>query len=295
MSSPDAARLRLFVGVLALAAVALAVVSRAAGMSPVALAPAYMFSPLVAGLAVCWRSDVPLSEAGLRLGRPRWLAASAVAAIPLVVLALGLAVAVPGIGLDLSVDPVPGIPIPSGALGVAATLGIAVALGSTVNAVLAFGEEFGWRGYLLWELAPLGFWRASLVTGALWGVWHAPVIVAGYNYPSFPVVGVGAMVVACVAFSPVYTYLTVRAESVLAATLLHGVFNGSAGLVVAYAVTDDAVLRELVASPVGLAGVLAFGLAALGIAVSGAPRLGRGFAREESSGSAVGDVAASDG
>ncbi|WP_135829404.1 CPBP family intramembrane glutamic endopeptidase [Halorussus halobius] len=295
MRSPDGTRLGLFVGVLALAAAALLLVARAAGVSPVALAPVYMFSPLVAGLAVCLRWDVPLSTVGLRLGRPRWLLAGAVTAIPLVVLALALSVAIPGIGLDLTVDPVAGVPIPSGALGVVATLGVALALGATLNAVVAFGEEFGWRGYLLWELAPLGFWRASLAIGALWGVWHAPIIVAGYNYPSFPVVGVGAIIVACVAFSPVYTYLTVRAESVLAATLLHGVFNGSAGLVVAYAVTDDAVLSELVASPVGAAGVLAFGLAALAIAYSGAPALTREFARGDAPASSGRDAAAADG
>jgi len=76
----------------------------------------------------------------------------------------------------------------------------------------------------------------------------------------------------------VYTYLVIRSESVIAAALLHGVFNGSAGLVVAYAVTDDPGFGELVASPVGVAGVLAFGLAALGIALIGTPSISREFA-----------------
>jgi O-antigen ligase len=67
---------------------------------------------------------------------------------------------------------------------------------------------------------------------------------------------------------------------VLAAALLHGVFNGSAGIVVAYAVANDAVLGELVASPVGAAGVIAFGLAAVGIALFGSPSLTREFAHD---------------
>lgn len=283
MPSPDGNRLALFSSILVVFAVALSLVARIGDVSPIALAPAYMFSPMIAGLAVCFRSNIPLSEVGFRVGRARWLAVAAVIALPLVGLTLAIAVAVPGVGFDPTVDPVPGFELPPGVLGVAATFGLVLLLGGTVNAVFGFGEEFGWRGYLLWELAPWGFWKASFAIGAVWGLWHAPVILAGYNYPSFPNVGVAAMTVACLSFSPVYTYLVVRAESVLAAALCHGVFNGSAGLVVAYAVAEGAVLDELVASPVGAAGVLAFGLAAAGIALAGTPSLTRGFARGDGS------------
>lgn len=279
--NPNPNRLTLFVGVLAAAAVGLTLVSRAIEISPIALAPIYMFSPMVAGLVVCLTRGIPLSDVGLRVGRARWLAASTVVALPLVGVTLLLAVAVPGVGFDPMVDPLPGVALPAGLPGVAVTFGLVLALGTTVNALFAFGEEFGWRGYLLWELAPLGFWKASVGIGALWGIWHAPVIVAGYNYPSFPTVGVVAMTVACVSFSPVYTYVVVRAESAIAAALVHGVFNGAAGFVVAYAATDDAVLGELVASPVGLAGVVAFGLAAVAIALSGTPTLSRSFSSGE--------------
>jgi membrane protease YdiL (CAAX protease family) len=278
MASPDRTRLTVFVGVLVVFAVGLHLASRTAEVSPIALAPAYMFSPMIAGGVVCLRRGVPLSTVGLQIGRVRWLAVAAVGVLPLVGVTLLLAVAVPGVGFDPTVDVVPGLDLPSGPGGLLATFGLVLGLGATVNAVFAFGEEFGWRGYLLWELAPWGFWRASFATGALWGVWHAPVIVAGYNYPSFPVIGVVAMTVACLSFSPVYTYLVVRAESVIAAALLHGVFNGSAGLVVAYAVTDTAVLEELVASPVGAAGVCTFGLVAIGIELIGTPSLTREFA-----------------
>jgi membrane protease YdiL (CAAX protease family) len=279
MPSPDRSRLTLFVGILGVFAVGLHVGSGLAGVSPITLAPAYMFTPMVAGLVVCVRRDVPLSEVGLRSGRARWLAVAAVGALPLVGLTLLVAVAAPGVTFDPTIDPMPGLGLPSGVLGVLATFGLVLGLGTTVNALFALGEEFGWRGYLLWELAPWGFWRASFAIGALWGLWHAPVILAGYNYPSFPTIGVVAMTIACVSFSPVYTYLVVRAESVIAAAVLHGVFNGSAGLVVVYAAADDAVLGELVASPVGAAGVIAFGLAAVGIALSETPPLTREFAQ----------------
>lgn len=185
MTRPNRNRLALFVGTLALAAVGLTVVSRITAISPIAFAPIYMFSPMVAGLAVCLIREIPLSDVGLRIGRGRWLVASAVAALPLVGVTLLLAVAVPEVRFDPAADPLPGVALPAGILGVAVTFGLVLALGTTVNAVFAFGEEFGWRGYLLWELAPLAFWKASLAIGALWGVWHAPVIVAGTTIRRF--------------------------------------------------------------------------------------------------------------
>lgn len=286
MTKPDRNRLVLFFSVLAVAAVLLIVVAELADMNPITLAPIYMFSPMIAGLIVSWRYGISISELGLQLGRPRWLVISAVIALPLIGLTLLLAIGVPGVGFDPTVDLLPGIELPPGMLGVAAAFGLVLGIGVTINAFFAFGEEFGWRGYLLWELAPWGFWKASFVIGAIWGLWHAPVIIAGYNYPSFPFVGVLFMMLACAVFSPIYTYLVVRARSVLAAALLHGVFNGSAGIVVAFAVTDTVFLGELVASPVGLAGILAFGVVTVGIAASGAPPLTREFARDG------GDVAA---
>ncbi|GAA4899974.1 CPBP family intramembrane glutamic endopeptidase [Streptomonospora salina] len=40
------------------------------------------------------------------------------------------------------------------------------------------GEEAAWRGYLQSTLAPLGFWRSTLVIGAYWSLWHLPVAAA---------------------------------------------------------------------------------------------------------------------
>ncbi|MGO2748240.1 CPBP family intramembrane glutamic endopeptidase, partial [Microbacterium sp.] len=46
---------------------------------------------------------------------------------------------------------------------------------SIVWMVFAFGEEIGWRGYLTSLLAPLGFWRSTLVIGGFWAAWHLPL------------------------------------------------------------------------------------------------------------------------
>ena len=276
--APDRERLRLFAAVLLVLAAALVVASSIVEATLVQLAPVYMFTPIVAGLVVCLRHGVSLSSVGLRAGRPRWLGIALLASLPMVALTLALSLLAPGVSFDPTADPLPGFAVPDGVVGLFVTLGLVLAVGATVNAVFAFGEEFGWRGYLLWELAPLGFWKASIAVGVVWGLWHSPIILAGYNYPSFPVVGVALMTLACVAFSPLYTYLVVRAESLLAAAFLHGVFNGSAGIVLVYAIADDPALRELVASPVGVAGIAAFALVAAGLHYAGVPALDRQFA-----------------
>src|SRR5690625_5122017 len=61
--------------------------------------------------------------------------------------------------------------------------------GITINAIFAFGEEIGWRGFLLREFQLLGFWKASLLIGIIWGVWHEPLILfARHNYSCTPII-----------------------------------------------------------------------------------------------------------
>ncbi|SDD42006.1 CPBP family intramembrane glutamic endopeptidase [Natrinema hispanicum] len=123
--------------------------------------------------------------------------------------------------------------------------------GLTINALAALGEELGWRGLLLAELSPLGFWRVSGITGVVWGIWHAPIILQGHNFPDAPVVGVIMMSVWTVAASPVFTYLTVRAQSVLAAAFFHGTFNAVGWFSLVYLTGAT----NLVIAPVGIAGI----------------------------------------
>ncbi len=104
--------------------------------------------------------------------------------------------------------------------------------GMTINplftSIFTFGEEFGWRGYLTMKLLPLGRYRALLVTGIIWGVWHAPVILMGYNYPTQPVLGVLLMTIFCVWISFILGWLRLASGSVLTPTLGHAVMNTGA-------------------------------------------------------------------
>lgn len=49
------------------------------------------------------------------------------------------------------------------------------------SSVFAFDEELGWRGWLLPNLRPLRTWPALLMSGAIWGVWHAPLILLDWT------------------------------------------------------------------------------------------------------------------
>ena len=107
----------------------------------------------------------------------------------------------------------------------------ALVVGALMNSVLTLTEELGWRGYLhgLWRAS--GFWRTSLATGVIWGVWHAPAIyLFGHNYPTEPVLGVGLFAVFCVLLAPIMTLVRDRGKSVWAAGILHGTLNAVAGV-----------------------------------------------------------------
>jgi membrane protease YdiL (CAAX protease family) len=135
--------------------------------------------------------------------------------------------------------------------------------GPTVNAIAAFGEELGWRGLLLRELGALGFWRTSAVIGLVWGFWHAPLIVLGHNYPEHHLAGVFLMTVMTVLLSPLLGYVTLRANSVVAAAIFHGTFNATAGLAI-LVVTGGS---DLIVGVTGLAGFIVLALADIGLFV----------------------------
>jgi len=226
----------------------------------------YMWSPAVAAiLTQRWEGDSIRTGCGLRRGRLRWIGLAWVTPVGLLALTIGFGTLLPEVSfttdygaflrslglpaeqIDASLAVLEGLPVPP----VIFLVGQGLVAGLTINAVAALGEELGWRGLLLRELSPLGFWRLSLLTGVVWGIWHAPLIVQGHNFPDAPVAGIAVMTGWTVAASPLFTYLTVRAGSVLAATLLHGSFNAVASLSLVYLTGAG----TLLVGPVSIAGI----------------------------------------
>lgn len=113
-------------------------------------------------------------------------------------------------------------------------VGQSLAAAVTINLLAALGEELGWRGYLHEQLITLGFWKCSLYTGVIWGFWHAPLILQGHNYPTFPRLGVLFMVMWCILLSPLFTLIREKSGSVIAASIAHGSLNASIGISLVY-------------------------------------------------------------
>jgi len=100
-----------------------------------------------------------------------------------------------------------------------------VVVGPLMGLMIAFGEEYGWRGYLQSELIKLGRVKGVLLVGVVWGVWHAPVIAMGHNYPGYPVLGPIAFLIFNLMLSIFFGYVVLKTGSIWQAALMHAVFN----------------------------------------------------------------------
>lgn len=126
-----------------------------------------------------------------------------------------------------------GANIPAG-IAVLALILFAFTLAPFINLLFALGEELGWRGFLLPHLMPLGQWKAIMISGIIWGIWHAPAIIQGLNYPSYPILGIFMMIVFCVLLGTIFSWLYLNTKSPWVAALAHGTINAVAGLPVLF-------------------------------------------------------------
>lgn len=107
----------------------------------------------------------------------------------------------------------------------------------------AFGEEFGWRGYMMPKLIELvGMPKALIIGGIIWGLWHAPLTCVGHNfgmdYPGFPYVGIIVMCLFCTVLGTILMYVTVKTNSVWPAAFMHAVNNSSPSAMLLFTRTD---------------------------------------------------------
>jgi membrane protease YdiL (CAAX protease family) len=95
-------------------------------------------------------------------------------------------------------------------------------------AVSALGEEIGWRGLLVPELAKVtSFTGVALISGAVWAIWHAPILLfADYNNAGAPVwFGLLCFAILVIAISFVFAWLRLKSGSLWTAVLLHAAHN----------------------------------------------------------------------
>ena len=105
-----------------------------------------------------------------------------------------------------------------------------------VNMLFAVGEEAGWRGTMYPILKEhFGIVKGRLIGGAVWGVWHWPImLLAGYEYGTTywgaPVTGPLLFCVITIAMGILFDFLYEKTNCIWVPALCHGAINAFAGV-----------------------------------------------------------------
>jgi uncharacterized protein len=116
-------------------------------------------------------------------------------------------------------------PLPR-AFGIGLYFLVVATVGVIQNCATTLGEEIGWRGFLVPELAKrFSFTATAVLSGVIWALWHVPIIVfAGYNVGTgwYGLAVVSAnMIVLCF----VLTWLRLKSGSLWTGVILHASHN----------------------------------------------------------------------
>lgn len=142
----------------------------------------------------------------------------------------------------------------------------AVFLAPALNFVTCFGEEWGWRGYLLPKVSKhFSTVPTLLITGIIWGLWHTPLTIIGHNYGlgywGFPLTGIAMMCVFCIVMGIFLSYVTLKIKSCIPAILAHGAINGIGAIGIYF--TFDGGNPFVGPAPTGIIGMIPFILVAI--------------------------------
>jgi hypothetical protein len=98
-----------------------------------------------------------------------------------------------------------------------------------------------------------------VIYGVVWGLWHAPIIARGFNYPGYPVIGVMMMCALTTAFALTQTALWLRSRSVLLTSFFHASVNSQGLGIIPMAVAGVSPVMGGVTGVVGIAVFAAIG------------------------------------
>jgi len=122
---------------------------------------------------------------------------------------------------------------PQSLLFFALNLAVSFAQISLIGSFFAFGEEFGWRGYLQNKMTQkYGVIKGLVLLGLLWGYWHLPLLLMGFTFPNMPILGGFVLYPISTVFMAVYHgWIYLRSRSIWAPVLSHGAFNIAGGII----------------------------------------------------------------
>ena len=191
-----------------------------------------MWCPGLAALLTCRLVRKPVAELGWKWGKTRYQLASYLIPIAYALIAY-LIVWISGLGGFYNHEFVKKIASTFGWTALPAVLVIVLytvvngtfgMIGSTASAL---GEEIGWRGFLVPELSKItSFTKTALISGAIWSVWHYPLLIfSGYNAGTPVWYGLLCFTTMVVAISFVFAWMRLKSGSLWTAAFLHASHN----------------------------------------------------------------------
>ncbi|WP_457349365.1 CPBP family intramembrane glutamic endopeptidase [Sphingomonas sp. UYP23] len=223
-----------------------------------------MWGPAVAALLTCAITGQSVRSLGWRWGRWRWQVLSYLWPFAVCSVVYGIVYAA-GFGGFPKAETVTalrkslGWPAADPWIVVSGWFVLLATTGIVRGVATALGEEIGWRGFLspiLYER--LGFTRGALLTGAIWAVWHFPLIFFS-NYDSATPwwFATPCFVVEVLSLAVIMSWIRMRSGSLWTGVIAHASINlfnqaffapltASRGAITAYTIDESGVVLPLV-------------------------------------------------
>jgi len=193
-----------------------------------------MFIPSIVLLVLCFTKKIGFNELGLKPVRPLfWPVIFSI--IMVIVITILLSVlwfsdypSFKNIDGELKLENVATImPQPNKPILFFANILFSMVLATILTIPQALGEELAWRGYLQNIFVnKFGVIKGIVFLGIIWGLFHLPLNLAGYNYPETPILGGFVyMTITCISLGAVFGWARVKTNSVWPAAVAHAAYN----------------------------------------------------------------------
>lgn len=143
-------------------------------------------------------------------------------------------------------------------------IGLGATAGLLLPAFFALGEEIGWRGFLVPELAKIrSFTGVALLSGAIWAIYHYPlVLIFGAERAGTPILyQLLVLTFQGIAISTILAWIRLMSGSLWTAVIFHAVLNAF-GQGLFDPLTSDTGITPYIAGEQGLALAISWSIVA---------------------------------
>lgn len=110
--------------------------------------------------------------------------------------------------------------------GLAGELLVFATVGVFIRGIGAFGEELGWRGFLLPRLMKLtNLAYSSLIIGLIWTLWHLPIILFTSYGNNIGIFGILFSAIGSIAVCVIINWIRLKSGSIWTSVIIHASHN----------------------------------------------------------------------